>query len=229
VPRAASAPIGASACNAELADVTFFSDPLNAAAAIEHARNAISTAPYSEQGRELQASVEQRMIHYYLAAGDESAAVALLRKSAPPDAREDAVQQELGVRLRRLSESVLRQKTESLGTPEGAALLEKIAAWMARANELRPPDPGSHYVMARVAMLMKDAELMSRELLAAVELDLPPEAAREMIDAAIASGLGGPPIDALRAELDRRFPPPPPAVNDDSPAPQLAPPVAPPE
>lgn len=223
-PRAGAAPMGAAACYAELADVSFFSDPLTATSAIEYAKKALTTAPYSEQGRDLQASVEQRMVHYYLAAGDESAAVELLRKTAPAEVTDDTINQELGARFRRLSESILRQKAESLSRSDGGALLNEIAEWMTRANELRPPDMASHYAMARIAMLQKNAEAMTGELLSAVELDLPPEAAREMLDAAGASGVAGPSVEALRAELDRRFPPPPESAPEEkNPQPQLAP------
>ncbi len=154
IPQALS---GGSSCHAELAEALFFTDPNAPQPAIEEARKSIAISPESRLGREWRSAVQQRLIQYELAADDEAEAIRLLRESAPSSATGEAIEHELGIRLRRLCESLLLHRREALILRKPPAdLMPKLQRWLARAMEMNPGDYVAHFLAADLAMHLDD-------------------------------------------------------------------------
>ncbi len=181
-----SAPMGAAACYAELADARFFNDPYAPTGALESAERASKIAPWSQEGRRLKDVVERRMIQYHLAGGDEANAVRLLKRSAPPGATQEVIQGELGVRLRRLCESLIARNSDSLAdADESNELLSRLRSWQARGIELAPFDARSHYLAADLALFAGERDEAVEHLRRALEEGLSVDVALRLIDAAL--------------------------------------------
>lgn len=171
--------IGVAAAHAELADGRFYADPEHPHAALVDAADAITKAPDSRLGRELRSAVRQRIVHYLLANDDEDAARAILREVGPASVDESMVEQELGVRYRRLCESLLqRREIQTLRKP-AEAMLPSLVRWSRRAIELAPKDPTTHFLAADLAFFQEDDDATARHLSDALQVGLnPADAAR---------------------------------------------------
>ncbi len=176
--------IGAASCYAELADSRFFSDPGNPSAALESAAHVLARAPDSLPGRRLRDSVKQRMIDYYLAGNDEENAKALLIDSGPARVTEEMVLAELGVRYRRLCESLLRRRLAHVLRQSPNDLLEKLQRWIRRALELNADDYLAHYVAADLAFHAGDCDATSDHLKHAIDAGLELAAAKQFLEVA---------------------------------------------
>ncbi len=203
----ASTSMAAAACSAELADCRFFADPDRPQAAIQRADAALALTPDSRLGRELRLSIQQRMIHYYLAADDEASAARLLRKIAPAGVTEEIVQQQLGIRLRRLCESLLLQRREASGPRQPAeTLLPKLQRWLQRSLEINPDDFAARFLAADLAFHTGDDVAAARHLESALKLGLPQADAARFLEMARVKRPDSPALEALRRSLE---PPPP--------------------
>jgi O-antigen ligase/tetratricopeptide (TPR) repeat protein len=179
---AAKAPLGAASCHAELGEALFFSDPNSPQPAIDEAKRAISIAPESRLGREFRSVVRQRLVYYQLAAGDEAEARRLLRESAPARVAEEVVEHEIGIRLRRLCESMLLQRREALILRKPADdLIPKLQRWLARAIEINPDDYTAHFLAADLAMHVGDDVTAAEHLRVALKSGLHPDDARQFL------------------------------------------------
>lgn len=177
--------IGVAATHAELADGRFYADPEHPDAALAAADDAIAKAPDSRLGRELRGAVRQRMVHYLLAKDDETAARAILREVAPPSVDEPMFEQELGVRYRRLCESLLqRREVQTLRKPV-EAMLPSLVRWSRRAIELAPKDPTTHFLAADLAFFQADDDATAQYLRDALQVGLNPADAARFLDVAL--------------------------------------------
>jgi O-antigen ligase len=199
--------IGAAACNAELADCRFFSDPDHPEEAILRAKSALDLALDSRLGRELKLSIQLRMIHYYLAADDEASAIRLLRESAPAGVTDAAVQQQLGIRLRRLCESLLLQRRNASTLLKLAEnLLPKLQHWIQRSIEINPDDYSAHYLAADLAFHAGDDLAAARHLESALQLGLPREDAVRFLEMARAKKPDSSALETLRRAIEAASP-----------------------
>jgi len=195
---AASAPLGAASCYAEWADCQFFGRPDEPSTALASAEQALGLAPESRLGREFRQSVKQRMIHYHLAADDEAQAERLLRESAPAGVSDEIVRHELGVRIRRLCESLLLQRREALVLLRPASdLLPKLQRWLRRAVELNPEDFLTHYLAADLAFHVGDDEGTAAHLRRALDLGLPLADAEQFLSVARRQKPDSPALESL--------------------------------
>jgi O-antigen ligase/tetratricopeptide (TPR) repeat protein len=182
---ASSAPLGASACYAELADATFYADLLHPDAAIEMANHAIELAPQSQQGRALRFATERRLIQYLLAGGDEIEAVSLIRSHAPGGVSETDVKAEHGRRIRMLLDAMRAQYHETLRANDpDSVIVSTYRRLVARGLKLNPTDPGLHYLAADLAVLDKNPAIAARALESALRHGLPLEEAALFLEAA---------------------------------------------
>ncbi len=205
LPSAAS--MGAAACYAELADCRFFADPDQPENALQCAEKALILAPDSRLGRELKLGVRQRMTHYYLAADDEASAKRILFEIAPQGIAEVAVEQQLGIRLRRLCESLLLQRRDAtaLRIPE-KKLLPKLRHWIQRSIEINPEDYLAHHLAADLAFHAGDVAAAARHLESALRLGLPPADAARFLEMARAMMPDSSELEALRLVVEAATP-----------------------
>jgi hypothetical protein len=215
---ASVAPLGAASCYSELADARFFSRPQDPLRAIESAERAMELAPQSEAGRDLVVKIEQRMIAYRLALGEEDVALAFIRDIAPDGTAEALLTQELGLRYASLcSELLKRRPVESGSGQEPSALPPELEYWIARAMELAPDHAQPYYVAATWAWSLGKGDEMESYMVAALERGLPYEAALEFTYANLREE---PDAQSLLSLLDRLDPLPPApgsALRADSP------------
>jgi hypothetical protein len=212
----ASTSMGAAACYAELADCRFFADPDCPQEAIRRAERAMALALDSRLGRELRLGVQQRMIHYYLAAEDEATAKRLLREIAPAGIADVALQQQLGIRLRRLCESLLLQRRDASALRKPTEdLLPKLQRWVQRSIEINPDDYSAHYLAADLAFHAGDDLAAARHLDSALRLGLPKTDAIRFLEMARAKKPDSPALETMRRAID----PPSPAGSDTLPQP----------
>lgn len=211
---AASAPVGSSACYAELADATFYGDMLHPKAAIEAARRAIQLAPQSQHGRALASATERRLIQYLLADGNEIDAVELLRSHAPAGTSETDVKAQHGSRLRMLLEAMRTPYRETLRANDPKS--EVVATYrrlLARGLELNPAEPGLHYLAADIAVLDRNEVLAASRLESALSRGLPLEDAVRFLEAASEFLPKSEALNALRKRVDAAR-----GITDDAPA-----------
>ena len=177
--------MGAAACLEELADYTFVNQPHDAQQAITYVLRAISYAPQTEAGRAFQADVKHRLIDYHLAAGDESAAEKLLRETGPKNVSDEAVQQELGVRYRQMTQSLLLQRHgEGLIPKSAKELLPEMQAWVQRAIALNPRDGLAWYLASDLAFQEGNDQATVHHLRESLRLGLPIEEAIQFLSLA---------------------------------------------
>lgn len=200
---------GAAAAYAELADGRFYSDPEHPDAAIVAASDATAQAPESRMGRELRAAVRQRMVHYHLAKGDEAEARNVLRQLAPPSVSDELVEQELGVRYRRLCESLLQRRDTSGLRKAPESLLPRLVQWSNRAIELAPRDPLARFVAADLAFSAQDDESVARHLSEGMRIGLEPVEVGRFLEMALSKRPDSAPLIALRQTLPTPQTPPP--------------------
>lgn len=180
-----SAPIGASACYAELADSTFYRDMLHPQKAIEAAKRSIELSPPSQQGRALRFATERRLIQYLLAAGNEAEAVALLRSHAPAGATEPDVKAQHGRRLRMLLQAMrVPYRQELHNNDPNSEVVKTYRRLLARGLQLNPTEPGLHYLSADLAVLDKDGARAARSLETALRYGLALDDAAQFLEAA---------------------------------------------
>jgi hypothetical protein len=200
---AASAPMGSSACHAELADALFYADMLHPEAAITAAKQAIQLAPRSEPGRALRFATEQRMIQYLLAGGNEIDAVSLLRSHAPAGASDTDVKAQHGRRLRMLLEAMRVPYREELRANDpNSEVVGFYRRLLARGLELNPAESGLHYLAADLAVLDGNGAIAARALEAALRQGLALEEASRFLDASAALLPDSQELRALRARVD---------------------------
>jgi O-antigen ligase len=218
------APVGAASCFAELADCSFFANPQDPAPAIAAATRALTLAPQSREGRELRAAVLTRLINYRLAAGEEGHARSLLVETAPGEVTEAELAAELGIRYRRLCESLLGRR-DAGGVLRLAPddLLPKLQTWIARAIELNPDDAGAHLVLADLAFHDGQDERTAAHLRHAVDLGLGADMAIAFLRAARDRHPESTALGDLLKELEQRA-----ATSPDSPSTGPAPNAVPP-
>ena len=196
--------LGAPSCYAELADARFQSDPEDPQAALDSAKRAIALAPRSEPGRHLQASVKQRMVDYYLAAGEEENARRLLRETAPAGSSDAAVLRQLGYRYRQLATSLLLRETGAGGMSQPpTSLLAKLQAWVSRSMELEQSDAATKYLAAELALYARDCERVASYLLQALEAGLSNREASLFLKAVGSRNLKCRALDELADSLNR--------------------------
>ncbi len=195
--------IGAAACYAELADCRFFADPDHPEEAIRRAERALALAPHSRPGRELRLGVQQRMIHYHLAADDEALAQRLFRELAPAGIDDEAVQQQLGIRLRRLCESLLLQRRDASTLRKPTEnLLPKLQRWIRRSIEINPDDYSAHHLAADLAFHAGNDDAAARYLESAIRLGLPQADGARFLEMAKAKKPDSPALEALRRAIE---------------------------
>lgn len=183
-----TAPIGAASFQAELADCRFFSDPTDPSEALASAQLALTLAPSSYQGRQLQAAIRTRMVHYFLATGNEDDAVKLLSKAAPAGVTEEDVMRELGSRYYRLAGSILGESARSALAPRRVLdLLTVLGAWTQRAIALNPGDPYAYFFDATIAYHSDRPDHAAGRLREAFDRGLPVDVACQFLDAALAA------------------------------------------
>lgn len=194
--------MGAAACYAELADCRFFADPDHPEVAIRRAERALALALDSRPGRELRLAVQQRMIHYYLAADDETSAKRILREIAPAGIADESLQQELGIRLRRLCDSLLLQRRDASTLRKPAEnLLPKLERWIQRSIEINPDDYSAHYISADLAFHAGNDVAAARHLESAMRLGLPQADAARFLEMARAKKPDSPALETLRRAI----------------------------
>jgi tetratricopeptide (TPR) repeat protein len=199
---AATAPLGAASCHAELAICHFLAQPGDARPALASAARAIALAPESRSGRELKSNVRQRMVEFYLAADQEEEAVNLLNRTAPPGTSEDGLRQELAVRYRLMCESLLeRREAGGILRKPPAQLAPKLQRWVGRAIELGPGDAYTHYLAADLAFYVGDDAATAAHLRDALENGLPTELAQQFLEVACEQRPDSQPLVSLRATL----------------------------
>ncbi len=203
-----SAPIGEASCYLELSACRFLSDPHDPANAIGDAQRALDLAPQSMLGRALKLSAEQRMVDYYLAAGNEEEAKRLLGKMGPPQFSEEDLRAALGARYRGVCRSLLLRREALVIRKAPGDLLPKLNRWMQRAIELNPLDPASHFLAADLAFHSDDCAAAAAHLRRAIETGLKPDVARQFLDVALNKGPGCKALEELAKEL------PPPKPSD---------------
>ena len=197
-----AAPRGAASFHAELADCRFFCDPTNPAEAIANARHSIALAPNSRFGRELEATVRKRMVHYLLALGDEDGALELLRSAAPAGVDRAGVMRELGTRYYLLARSLMGEPiTSRVLSDHPSELLTPMDTWVRRGIVLNPDDPSAHYIGAAVAFHADRQDDVATHLRNAIKLGLRGEVALEFLNAALIAGPLSPSMSSLRASL----------------------------
>ena len=207
--------MGAAACYAELADCLFFADPNQPQEAIRRAERALALAPDSRLGRELSLGVKQRMIHYHLADDDEDSAKRLLRDIAPLGIADEAVQQQLGIRFRRLGESMLLQRRDASALRRPAEnLLPKLRRWIQRSIEINPDDYSAHYLAADLAFHAGDDFAAARHLESALRFGLPQSDAGRFLEMAKVKKPDSPALETIRRAIEA------PSLADPAPLPQ---------
>jgi tetratricopeptide (TPR) repeat protein len=195
--------MGAAACYAELADCIFFAAPDHPDKAIRSAEQALALALDSRLGRELKLAVQQRMIHYYLAAGDEGTAKRLLREIAPAGIADKVVQEKLGIFLRRLCESLLLQRRDASTLRSPAEnLLPKLLRWIQRSIEINPDDYSAHYLAADLAFHAGDDLAAAHHLESALQLGLPQTDAGRFLEMAKAKRPDSLALETLRRAIE---------------------------
>jgi O-antigen ligase len=215
---ASVAPLGAASCHSELADARFFSDPQDPMRAIESAERAMELAPPSEAGRDLVVKIEQRMIAYRLALGEEDTALAIIRDIAPVGTAESLLTRELGLRYASLcSELLKRRPAESGSGREPSTLPPELEGWIARAIELAPDHAQPYYVAATWAWSHGKGDEMESYMVAALERGLPYEAALEFVYQNLREEPDAQPLLSLLDRLDPLPPAPGPPRSPDSP------------
>ena len=182
---AASAPVGAASCYAELADCRFFDKPDDPASALASAARALALAPESLPGRRLRESVTRRMVDYHLAADEEEAALRLLRDLEASQTADDVVMRWLALRYRRMCESLLQRRKGGVLRKPPKELLPKLRRWMQRSIDLRPDDALAHYLAADLTFYGGDDETAAAHLKRALELGLPLESAIQFLRIAL--------------------------------------------
>jgi hypothetical protein len=93
-----------------------------------------------------------------LAGDNESEALRILRELAPPTIGQDLLDHELGVRYRRLCESLLHRREAQVFRKPADTLLPKLQRWCARAIDLSPDDFAAHLLAADLAFYVDDEE-----------------------------------------------------------------------
>jgi len=204
---AASAPIGAASCYAELSDCRFFDKPDDPASALASATRALVLAPESLPGRRLRESVTRRMVDYHLAADEEEAALRLLRDLKPSGtADDDVVMRWLALRYRRMCESLLQRRKGSVLRKPPKELLPKLRRWMQRSIDLCPDDALAYYLAADLAFYGGDDETTVTHLKRALELGLPPDSAIQFLRIALEETPQSTALRALSASLQPERP-----------------------
>ncbi|MCH8146918.1 MAG: O-antigen ligase family protein [Planctomycetes bacterium] len=169
---AARAPIGAASCYKELADCQFYSNPDVPAPAIASGEHALNLTPDSLVGRRLRNSIDNRLVDYRLAAGEEEEARRLLASTGVPAS---LMNTELGLRYRNMCDALLRRRLGRVLRQAPAELVPKLKRWLDRAIELGPDDPAAHFLAADLAFHTDDQITTTAHLKRALELGLPLE------------------------------------------------------
>ncbi len=225
--------LGAAACRAELAEAMFYADPTSPQMCIDEANRSLAVVPDSRLGREFAAVVRQRIIQYLLASDEEAMARGLLVESAPTGVTDELVNRELGVRLRRLCETLLLQRRAARVLLKPAdKLLPRLQRWVARSIEINPDDFSVHFLAADLAMHTGDDAAAVAHLRRALELGLHPDDAKAFVRMAREQAPNNEVLESLWRDLAGTQPDqpenPPPATlpangNSDSKPPADAP------
>lgn len=192
---AGAAPIGAAACYAALADCQFLGRPDQPEHSLASIARAVELAPESLVGRRLKFAAKQRMVDYFLAGDHEDDAKELLRETLPSGAAEETVLNELGIRYRKMCETMLQRRLAFNLRQSPNDLLEKLEHWVGRAIELSPSDSAAHYVAADLTFHQGSCEVAVGHLRAGLATGLPAAAATSFL---IMARSKDPNCDALR-------------------------------
>jgi len=205
-----SAAIGAASCNAELAECRFYSEPREAVSALVAASRAIALAPASEAGKALVIAVKQRMIDYFLAGDDEESARRLLVATGPSTVSDAVIDGELGLRYRRMLESLLLRRRDAWFLPKSAGdLVPHLQRWAGRAIALNPRDHLSHYLAADLAFHGGDEEAAALHLRQALEAGLSPADACRFLSVAREKKPNSPALESLWKDIQANCAAPP--------------------
>jgi O-antigen ligase len=202
---AGAAPIGATSCYSDLSLCLMLDVPDQPERALEAARRAAALAPESEEGRALRRGARQRMVAYYLAAGDEEQALTLLRGLAPPGASEEDARHEMGLRYSRLCRELLQRRTPDGGRIPPNRLPASFPVWVDRAVELVPENPAAHLVAADLALVRGEDAVAARHLRDALERELPAQDAWSFLLVALRQRPDSAPLLSLQHELWAAF------------------------
>jgi|CXWL01.1.fsa_nt_gi O-antigen ligase len=194
--------LGEAATSLERAEALFYANPEAPEVALAQANRAMELAPHSRLGRELQASVRQRMIQYHLAADHEEEALRLLTQSASTRVADDVVTRELGTQLRKLSETLLLQRREAMILRKPAdTLFPKLERWLQRAIELNPDDFSARYIAADLALHAGNDIEAANHLREALHSGLDPADAARFLQMAVERAPESAALKALAKEL----------------------------
>lgn len=119
--------MGKGACSAALADYSFFAEPGEWQTAIAHADQAITQLPRSTPGRQLAATIKNRIVTYYLAGGDERSARRVLGELTANHS-ESFIATDLSAKYAVLCKNLIRRNS--------ADLPDDYTDWINRALEL---------------------------------------------------------------------------------------------
>lgn len=184
-----------------LAVCRFYVDPGSPDEPIASSIKAIQSTPHSGPGREFIETVKQRMIHYYLAADDEQAAIQLLRETAPPGFTDDMMRNELGARYTQLSQIILRRRESRMLRKPVNELLPKLQLWLHRAMTLNANDPMAYYLSADLAFHADQYEKSARLIEQSLDRGLPVKEAWKFVTIAKQKKPGIQAIDTLWDKL----------------------------
>lgn len=178
---AGTAPLGAASAYVELADCLFFDRPTDPTAAIENAERAIAIAPDSRVGRELQRTVKQRMVDYYLAAAQEDLAGKTLQNLAERNLADDVVRRRLAHRYRQMCASGSARAVANDSAKRSKEILSALRHWIRRSIELDPGDVIARRLASELAVHAGDARAAADHLHNALEMGLAVEDARPLL------------------------------------------------
>ncbi|MCH8252743.1 MAG: O-antigen ligase family protein [Planctomycetes bacterium] len=138
---APSAPLGAASFYAQLAEMRFAASPDNPSKALDYAVRAIEVAPSSESGRALRRDIENRMVVYHLAAGEEAAAVELLASGLlPRGTSEDKIMHQVGATYGVMAHGAFFEAGGQLMRQAPTGLPAAYGVWIERATQLAGDD-----------------------------------------------------------------------------------------
>ncbi len=190
-----AAPMGVAACYAALADCQFLDRPDQPERSLASIARATELAPESLVGRRLKSAAKKRMVDYFLAGDHEDRAKELLRETLPSGVSEETLLNELGIRYRKMCETILQRRLAFHLRQSPNDLLTKLDHWVGRAIELSPGDSAAHYVAADLAFHEGSCEKAVAHLRNALATGLPAEAATNFL---IMARSKDPKCDALR-------------------------------
>jgi len=142
------APVGLASCHVELSQARFLANPSDPLPAIETAKLAVKEAPPSHIGREVIRTVNELLVLYRLAAGQEDVVRDKLLAPLIGHPAPEAVDREVANRYVILCQLLFSRNTD--------VDLQRVQAWVDRSIELDPRNPGGWGLAAQLSYLGGD-------------------------------------------------------------------------